>query len=67
MIAESGRLFNAMKTRLLGRKELPKKVEVIRKNVKPTLYFGCETYSTTERHRYKIIRIEIRFLLKTRG
>lgn len=55
-----------MKSKFLRKKRVPKdvNVEIIRKNVKPRLVFGCETWGTTVRQRSKIMGMEMRFLRK---
>lgn len=68
-IEKTGRLFNAIKTNLLGKKEVPVEVksEVVRKVVKPTLSFASETWTTTQRQRNKLNSMEMRFLRKIQG
>lgn len=68
-IAKTGRLFNAIKGSILGKREIPEqtKVEVAKKVMKPVLTFGSETWTTTESQRKKLTSVEMRFLRKIKG
>jgi hypothetical protein len=67
--AAAGRLFNAIKTPFLGKKEIPKKtkVEIFRKVAVPVLTYSCESWTTTTTQKSKIRCTEMRFLRKIEG
>lgn len=64
-----GRLFNAMRTTFLGKREIPKniKVEVVKKVVIPTLIYGSESWTLTDRNMSRVNATEMRFLRKIEG
>ena len=68
-IASTGRLFNVIKSNFLSKKEIPKdvKAEIVKKIVKPTLTYSCESWVLTERLKSKINSMEMRFLRKIQG
>lgn len=65
----TGRLFNAMKTKFLSKKEVPKhvKVEVFKKVVTPVLTYASESWTTSTKTISQITSMEMRFLRKIEG
>lgn len=65
-VGSTGRLFNSIKSSFLGKKEVPKeaKVEVFKKVVTPILIYGCESWTTVNKHKSRVESMEMRFLRK---
>ena len=68
-VAKTGRLFNSIKSSLLGKKEIHTRIktEIVRKIMKPVLTYGSETCTTNERIKSKLTSVEIMFLRKIEG
>jgi uncharacterized protein YukE len=68
-IAKTGRLYNSIKSNFLGKKEIPKqiKTEIVKKIVKPTLTYACESWTLTQKQKSRITSTEMRFLRRIEG
>ena len=66
---KAGKMFNAIKTSFLGKKEIPEvtKVQVIKTVVKPILTYASESWTTTDRQKSKLRATEMRFLRKIKS
>ncbi|XP_068082743.1 LINE-1 retrotransposable element ORF2 protein [Anabrus simplex] len=65
-IGTAGRLFNAIRTNFLNKKEISKgtKLAVYKSTFIPTLTYGCESWVLTERTKSRIQATEMRYLRK---
>ena len=68
-LGKAGIIFNAMKNRLLEKKEVPQavKIEVIKRIVRPTILYGSETWTLSDRLKSRVNAMETRFLRRSEG